>query len=216
MPPFPPELEELYRPLWQQVASLFEKWKTFVTLFGTSDADLQVVNRAAGVFFGLIQEVMMGDLLLSASRLTDRMGTGQRTNLSLEALVRGIDATQHPSLRAVAEETLIAASQKAAFAHGWRNRQIAHLDRRTALGSHAEPLPEYTRAEVQQALDAIAAVVNAVSVHFGESPTAFEDVISAPGDAESLVKRLRDGLELQDWRFRSRMNGGTGILPPEV
>ena len=213
---FPPELAELYKPLWQEVAALFAKWKAFVRLFGTNDADLDVLNRAAGGFFALFQDVLVGDLILGVGRLTDATGTGQKANLSLDALGPAIDPIQYASLRFDVEAKFVEACQKAAFARAWRNRRIAHLDLKTALGSHADPLPAYTRAEVQEALDAIAAVLNAIPAHFGQGVTAFGDVVNQLGDAESLVKRLRDGLELQDWRFKSRMNGGTGILPPEV
>ena len=212
----PPDLEALYEPLWQQVASMFTKWLAYVRLFGTNEADLAILNRAAGGFFALVQNIMIGDILLSASRLTDSKGTGQRTNLTLEALVHSIDPAGYPSLRATADAKLADAQSKTEFARAWRNRQIAHLDLRTALGSHANPLTPYSRAEVQCALDAIAEVLNTVAVHFTGMVTAFSDVIDAPGNAQTLINRLRDGLALRDWRMESRARGGTGELPPEV
>jgi hypothetical protein len=156
---------------------------------------------------------MIGDLLLHASRLTDSKGSGQRTNLSLETLVHSIDAGANESLRAKAENRLTEAHDKTAFARDWRNRQIAHLDLRTALGSHADPLSPYTRGQVQEALDSIAAVLNTVSVHFGGATTFFGDFIDGPGNAAALISRLRDGIELQEWRRVDKSKGGKGILP---
>jgi hypothetical protein len=207
---------ELYAPLWQEVAALFAKWNAFVRLFATAESDLEVLNRAAGDFFALCQDVMLGDLILSVGRLTDEIGTGRKTTLGLATLIQAIDASRHGVLRSDAEAKLVLAREKSAFAREWRNRRVAHLDLGTALETRADPLPDYTRAEVQQAVDAIGAVLNAIAIYLGHGPTDFANVIHQRGDADSLIKRLRDGLELQDWRCTARMNGGTGILPPEV
>jgi hypothetical protein len=210
---FPPHLAELYKPLWNQVAWLFAKWQTYLRLFGTNEDDLNVLNRAAGSFAALIQNVLIGDLLLTASRITDTKGAGLRTNLSLETLVHAIEADKYPHVREEAEKRLFDAHTKTSFAREWRNRQIAHLDLRTALGSRADPLSPYTRGQVQEALDAIASVLNALNTRFSGSTTFFEDFIDGPGNAGALIKHLRNGLELQEWRRKDKSKGGTGILP---
>jgi len=204
---------KLYKPLWRQVAWLFAKWQTYLRLFGTSEDDLSVLNRAAGSFAALIQNVLIGDLLLTASRLTDPKGAGLRTNLSLETLVHAIEADKYAELREEAEKRLAHAYEKTSFARDWRNRQIAHLDLHTELGSRADPLSPYTRGELQDALDAIAAVLNTLNAGFSGSTTFFGDFIDGPGNAGALIKHLRNGLQLQDWRRNDKAKGGTGILP---
>ena len=187
----PPEVAALYKPLWREVAWLFAKWRTYIRLFGTSEDDLAVLNRAAGSFVALIQNVMVGDLIIAISRLTDAKGTGQRTNLSLDALTQAVDAAVYPSLRAELDRCVSDAHERAAFARDWRNRQVAHLDLRTALGTHAEPLSRYTRAQVQSAIETIAETLNKVSKHFDGNTTMFSEFIHGHGSAESLIRHLR-------------------------
>jgi hypothetical protein len=210
---FPTHVAELYKPLWRQVAWLFAKWQTYPRLFGTSEDDIKVLNRAAGSFAALIQNVLVGDLLLTASRLTDPKGSGLRTNLSLETLVHAIETDKYAQLREEAEEQLADAYAKTSFAREWRNRQIAHLDLRTELRSCADSLSPYTRGQVQDALDAIAAVLNTLNAAFSGSTTFFGDFIDGPGTAGALIKHLRNGLELQEWGRNDKAKGGTGILP---
>src|SRR5690606_8838309 len=55
------------------------------------------------------------------------------------------------------------ARDKTKFARDWRNRHIAHRDLKLALEEPAEPLEPASRKSVNQALEAIAEVLNAIA-----------------------------------------------------
>lgn len=84
---------------------------------------------------------------------------------------------------------MVSAEQRASFARALRNRRIAHTDLRAALKQ--ELLPPATRREIESAIEAIAAVLNAVRYYFEGMTTQYE-FAEEPGDGRSLLMRLRD------------------------
>jgi hypothetical protein len=44
-----------YSALWQEVAKIHLNWGEFVELYGTKPERLELINRAAGTFFGVVQ-----------------------------------------------------------------------------------------------------------------------------------------------------------------
>jgi hypothetical protein len=59
------------------------KWEEFVVLFGTKPSRVDLVNRAAGGFFRLVQDTFFADVLLHLCRLTDPASTGGKDNLTI-------------------------------------------------------------------------------------------------------------------------------------
>jgi hypothetical protein len=97
------------------------------------------------------------------SRLTDRPKTyGKKENLTLKRLADLVDV----AIRADVESLIRSAEQKCASAHDWRNRRIAHRDLALALEEDVEPLTPASRKSVREGLDAIAAVLNRLELHY--------------------------------------------------
>ena len=69
---------------------------------------------------------------------------------------------QHEALYNQVQHLVDSAVNKAKFARDWRNRRISHSDFATAVGN-AEPLAPANLHQVTSALDAVHAVLNAIS-----------------------------------------------------
>ena len=64
-----PELGPLYSALYDEVSWLHAKWKQYRILFAGSPERIELLNRVAGFFFYMIQNVLWEDVVL---HLVDR------------------------------------------------------------------------------------------------------------------------------------------------
>ena len=99
----PDEIRLEYEQLENEVIWLHLKWEFYLQLFGVDEKRIELLNTTAPQFFGVRQDTMFDNLLISISRLTDPPKTGEphkkRESLSLLRLVNSIDAKQCPELR---------------------------------------------------------------------------------------------------------------------
>lgn len=196
------DLGEVYAALWQETALLFRNWNEYVDLFGSKPSRVDLLNRAAGSFFRIVQDALWEQTVLHVARLTDPAASVGRSNLSIRRLLECIDDAEIKSLVA---PTVDAALEAARFCRDWRNRHIAHRDLDLALERAAEPLAAGTLEKVRQALDRLADVLNAVSRRYLDSETHFDGHWYAGG--QSLLHVLDRGVEAEEQR-RQRIKAG--------
>jgi hypothetical protein len=101
------------------------------------------------------------------------------------------------------------ATRASAFCRDWRNRHIAHRDLALAIGTGAEQLEPASRWGVREALAAIAAVLNAVSVQFTDAEVRFDVAMNVEG-AVSLLYVIDDGLRVEAEREEELRRGAIG------
>ena len=182
------ELGEFYSALWQELAWIHSKWAEYVALFGTSPGRIDILNDAAPKFFRTVQDSLWEDVLLHLARLTDSPQSMGKDNLS----VRRLPDLQALKTSAVPVGNLVASALLATeFARDWRKRKLAHGDLSLALGLPAQPLAPASRQAVRDALQALDAILNALSGAYLDSTTMFQ---SDDADAVALLYVLRDGL----------------------
>jgi len=192
-------LGALYSALWQAVATIHFHWREYVELFGTKPERIDLLNRAAPSFFRMLQDELWENSLLHLARLTDPVNSqarSDRSNLTIRALPPLIADAK---LKDEIANLLVEAVKQTDFCRDWRNRHIAHRDLKLALEQATAPLADASRAQVKNALKAIAAVLNAVARHYLDSETAFDFGRPIAG-AVSLLYVLDDGLQAQGAR----------------
>lgn len=195
------ELGERYSALWQELVWLYRIWGEYVDLYGTKPSRVELLNQAAGSFFRVVQDALWEQTLLRIARLTDPATSVGKANLSVQSLLLAIDDID---AKDVVSRRIDEALKASAFCRDWRNRRIAHHDLDLALERHPQPLAPASRAQVRNALDRIADVLNAVSQHYRDSETHFEGSLY-PGGGASLLYLLDAALELRaerDARFK--------------
>lgn len=199
-----PELGSIYDALWQQLAWLHRNWSEYVVLFGTKESRVVLMNEAAPSFTRIVQDSLWEKVLLDIARLTDPPRSAGRSNLTVQALPALVN---HPATKATVEARIDEALAATDFCRDWRNRHIAHRDLRLAIEPSAEPLRQASRLKVKEALAALDAVLNAVSLHYLDSTTyfAFEAV---HGGAMTLLRIVDAGLAAERERL-ARLRGNT-------
>ena len=81
-----PRMGPVFSELRDDLAWLQVKWSEYRELFGTSPERIELLNRAAGLFFRVLQDSLWEDALLHLCRLTDPPVTRGRHNLTIRAL----------------------------------------------------------------------------------------------------------------------------------
>jgi AbiU2 len=198
------ELGSVYDVLRDDVVRIHMKWNQYRQLYARSPERIELLNQAAGHLFGLIQEVLLEDVVMHLARLSDSERTGRKENLSLQSLHALIlDKQLASEIDALAKIALTACD----FTRVWRNLRLAHRDRALSLASSADPLPGISRAMIEEALASIRAVLNQLSRHYIGSETNYQLVIAYGRDADSLVYHLRLGLRAEEKRSERLENG---------
>lgn len=198
---FPPSIERLFRPLWNEIVWLNAKWNAFTRLYGTDEATVELLNHVAGSFFRLVEESLRDDVLLSIGRLLDPSATGAKANLSLQALLDGVDAQVEPELRQRLIDALDRLRSHCEGITARRNRKLAHTDLPTALNKHLDDLPGISLTAVRDAIEQVNAFMNLIDIHFRENTTFYDSVIER-GDAGSLVTHLKRARQHEDCERR--------------
>jgi hypothetical protein len=196
-------LGEQYSVLWQEVAALHVGWHEYIELFGTNSERVELLNRAAASFFGTLQNDLWYSILLGIARLTDPPSSGGKSNFTVHGLPALINDSQ---TRAAVEELVAKAQERTSFCRPWRNRRIAHRDLMVALDRPATPLEDVNRAKMDEALAALAAILNAVQVRYQGWTTSYELLPGYEG-ALALLQVLDEGLEAREKRLERIRNG---------
>jgi hypothetical protein len=76
---------------------LHGRWSMYEQLFGTSEARIDVLNKVAPTFFSTLQSVLLDEVQLTLSRLSDPERSGRRQNVTLETLMNAIAALPDPA-----------------------------------------------------------------------------------------------------------------------
>lgn len=185
------EVGPVFYALLCEVHYLHVKWGDYLALFDKKNR-VQLLNQAAPAYFARLQDICVHDAFLHISRLTDEPKKRGYRHLTINGLVAMIDV---PILRRQLRPLVRNMNRKAKALRAWRDRKIAHTEQELALGLVTEPLPPTTRAMTREAINAIAAVLNAVGAHYGDSDHRFR-YESRPGTgALALLYCIDDGLK---------------------
>ncbi|PKN76669.1 MAG: hypothetical protein CVU52_03690, partial [Deltaproteobacteria bacterium HGW-Deltaproteobacteria-10] len=181
----------------------------YLELFGKTPSRIDLLNQSAPVFFKIVQDSLWENIILHLARLTDPPKSAGKNNLTIQRLLDLVDT----SIRETISGQIRYAKEKTRFCRDWRNRHIAHRDLKLAIGDYAEPLKPASRANVKDAVESIARVLNTISEYYMKSTIAFDSIVG-PGGAEGLLYILDDGIRA-DIERRKRLEAGK-YLPEDL
>jgi hypothetical protein len=199
----PSGIAEIYDPLSKEVTWLHGRWICYRQLFGHSEARVDLLNESAATFFFVIQDILLGDVQLGLSKLTDPARTAGKENLSLYLLQERLEHHGDQVLAARARGKLEALKDKCWLFREWRNKKLAHLDLVTTMKAIQNPIPGISREMVEQALEDLRSLLNAIELHYNDHQIAYE-LFVMDADGEALIASLKCGL-----RYRELLKKGT-------
>jgi hypothetical protein len=140
MSQIPQAIDEIFQELKKEITWLHGRWKIYRQLFGHSEKRIELINECASTFFYIIQDVLLGEIQVTLSKLTDRARFGEHDNLSLEQLQLRVETQGEKSLSAALRKLLDDLHNKCQPFRLRRNKLLAHLDLATAMKSNFNPV----------------------------------------------------------------------------
>jgi len=207
------ELGELFHVMSSELVWIHWRWKQYRTLFGEKQSRIDLLNKAAPLFFHIVRNVLFEDTLLAIARLVGSPRSSNKPNVTVERFTLLVDL----NLRSEVSSLIQKAKASAAFAVDWRHRRLAHRDLDLSLKRSKLALAPATRERVEVSLSALRDVMNRIEVKYCNAATIYTS--PAPGDAEALLYVIRDGLQWDRDRCERLKRGelqGEDFKPPDA
>lgn len=195
----PKEVEEIYEELKVEITWLHGRWIIYRQLFAQSEKRIKLLNECAATFFFIIQDVLIGEVQISLSKLTDPARSHKYDNLSLEQLQLRIERNCDANFSTGQRDILDQIQRLCSPFRERRNKKLAHLDLNTARMAESYPLPGVSREMIGDALSMIRTYMNEIEARFHNSEFAY-DMFSMRSDGEALVSMLKLGLRYEEIR----------------
>lgn len=189
------EFDDLFKKICNQVTELHHRWKIYREIYALPQEDLNLLNTYGSNFFHYTQFLMLDNVALCFSKLTDPNSSGRggtRLNLSLKQF--HVYASDNGDAELVAQlkvkfESLIENCEKF---RTLRNKKIAHADLLHSFGLAEEELPGISRAYVETALEILRDYMNTIQLHYKNSTTAYEYIVVKPmSGGDGVIAALR-------------------------
>jgi len=208
------DLGELFYAAWNELTWVHWRWKQYRTLFVEKQSRIDLLSKAAPLFFHIIHDVFFEDTLLAIARL---VGPPQSVNKSNLTVARFPPLLKDVNLRGDVCSLIQKAKASAAFAVEWRNRRIAHRDLDLILRRSQPALAPATPAQVEASLSALQDVLKRIETELCDASTVYGS--PTHGDAEALLYVIRDGLQWDRDRCERLKRGelqDEDMKPPEA
>lgn len=193
----PPEINEVFEELKSEITWLHGRWVVYRQLFAESQKRFDLLNASASSFFFLLQYVLLSDVQITLSKLTDPAKTGKFENLSLKQVQERLEAHADAALAVRVRSILDQLHEKCEPFRLWRNKRLAHADLTTAMKSSPNPLPGISRSMIEAALELIRMYMNEIELYYFNSKTSYEHFIMST-DGDTLVTILRYGMHYKE------------------
>lgn len=188
------EARNLFWTLHKEVLYLFYRWKIYGQLFGSSQENLDLLNRSGSNVFALLQFLTEENVFLTLSRLTDPAKSMGHYNLSLTYLLEMLEPTLTPELRKNLCERLVRLKERTDSIRIHRNKRIAHLD--LTYASEAEALPPVIQGDLDDSLELLEAIMRDIHLELFNGDTRYKEPAIAYGcDGDYLLHVLRETYE---------------------
>jgi len=201
----PSQIAEVFQELEGEIQWLYARWIIYRQLFASSERRIDLLNESASVFFYIVQDVLLGEVQVALSKLTDSARSGKDDNLSLEQLQSRVEVQCEQKLAATLRKLLDDLLAKCQCIRLHRNKRLAHFDLKTAIQSTSNPLPGVSRQTIQEALNLVCEYMNTIERHYTQPETSYENFIMH-SDANALVALLKSGLRYEELLQKGQMS----------
>jgi len=193
------KLKSIFEMLGDEVAELHYRWSIYEEVYAGDAAQTELLNRNGSNFFYYVQHLMLDNVALALSKLTDPSKQYKNENLSLSQIYDYIKNSDEDQLAKILKEKFDELLKACEKFRKLRNKRIAHGDLQHAMRKAGKPLPGISRDDVKKALSLLSEYMNIVELHYNNSQTGYS-LTKGPYGAggEALVKALKNLSELME------------------
>ena len=189
---------DLYKLIAIDVVDINERWKSYEYLYQNSRLRVELLNKSASYFFGRLQRILLDDLILGITRLSDPAQQGKSENQSLPRLKNEVFALGHFALAESLDLRLTDIKSQCCPFKTHRNKRVAHTDLRLKANPHEVVLPNIPPKDFVAAIKSMNEFLNDFENHFeGLTITGYDHVIQPYLDsADGLIWTLQKAAAL--------------------
>lgn len=186
-----PDLESALNAVNGQVIQLSLRWKIFCQLFDSGPENIELLNKSGRNVFSLFQRLVLDDVMISLSRLTDPEKSLGSENASIRNVVAKAKACLSAATIAEVEALVSELDNHVLNVRKHRNKALAHADLGHALNVSA--LPCVTYDELEKAMKTLQEIVSRVASEAFRWTTHYDRTIQYGCGGDSLLKVLKRG-----------------------
>ena len=198
-------LAEVYVAIYQEVALLRSRWGEYLILYGAGNDHIEVMNKTAPNFFGMIQKGLQENITLHIARLIDPpyMGRGRNREYKNLSIILFPELIQNDTLKEKVEKLICLTEKAAKPCTDWRNKWHAHRDRQIALDPNAEPLRTILRQNIDESINTVTKILDVISTHYHNTPTSTIFIPEWSG-AQTVLDILDRHIRTQQDAFKAK------------
>ncbi len=161
------DLGEVYFAIYQEVLLLNTRWVEYLTLYGTGNDNIELMNKIAPNLFGIIQKGLEENIILQIVRLMDPPCSMGKENLTIR---RFPELIQNGKLKEEVEQLICCAKKATEPCREWRKKWHAHRDKNTVLHPKENPLPRISQQDIRERICDITNILDVIRSHYHGKP----------------------------------------------
>lgn len=185
----------LFYGIQNEFIHLTQKYKHFEVLFMKGQSRIDIMNRTASYFFFSIQRIMLDDLVINISRLTE--AKSEKKNATIKLFLDSYNRKDlDPQINKLEKKF------KESFKNliNWRNKRVAHRD----FDIHVNQSPISLKYdEVKTCITDLTSLMRRIHINFFGSDYLY-DLFSVTGGATSLLAHLDYSLRSREEYYKSQ------------
>jgi hypothetical protein len=186
----PKAMEGEFSLIQNELFTVIARWRTFVDLYGT-ESNVELLNRTAPLFFNIVQDIFVDNVILSILRLLDPTRSTGKENLSMAHLIDHLErlgpATLHAEVLDLYSQIRTDSSQLITI----RNKRLAHNDLAESQNRSASLYAGVTRTFIDEQIKRLCTLMNKIDGELCDTETYYESAGSLPEGSPALVTALR-------------------------
>jgi hypothetical protein len=182
----PASAAKIYGYLAGEILRTRAKWIYFRQLFMDDAGRTAKLNKAGGDFFGELMNILVDDLVLSLSRLTDPARNAHQENLTLSLFIEKIQEAGCLELAATLRKKNDTCKEVVSSLRTRRAKRIAHYDSGTIISPDESPLPPLTLKDIRVTIETIESFLGEANTYFTKG-TFMWDELRTYNDVETLM-----------------------------
>ncbi|MFC2065068.1 hypothetical protein ACFLXB_08235 [Chloroflexota bacterium] len=186
----PEDFRKVFMWLCQDIASLKQKWETYLGLFSTTDATDILSDSASGIF-QMFEETLRNDITMLICRLSDPPETSGHKNLSMSFLLNEVGVNKEITHYFTRFEEACEGIRTI------RHKNVGHNDLETRLKPIDNPLPNINRKHIDLTIYLAEQLLNKVVNIYCEVELNFS--LSYRGGPDHLLGVLLRGINYTNW-----------------
>jgi hypothetical protein len=185
--------EEIHKQLGNEISTIAVKFDQFSQLYLNGQETLNLLAKAAPLYFEFTGESLIRDIVMSIARLSDHAQTMNKDNLTFARLSNELTG----QCKAHFDAELKHLQNRMEKIKLWRNKHLAHNDLNHSLNRVALPNLDYDN--IKECVKISVVLLNVVNAYTGESQTLYDQVVQS-GGASALLVHLQSAFgRYTDW-----------------